>query len=548
METGSAMRSSPEAGSRAWPLAAAVVFGWCAFGLVAAVARTFAAGAPRPVPLRVSGALAAQALALAAALAIFRRATRPGGPARGEGAWPEVFAAIATALAASTLLDLAAPAPLLGGLLGAHRREILDALFRGVLALAFAALAVRAARSTPSAEPRLDPRELTRAAKGRAPARAASSGSTLLRAAAVAMLALVCCEAAAAAVAVLRPSPLLSAGADPSDRIRAQLLAPGSRRFGFPVNREGFYDDEPSIAGGDDLLVAVLGDSLVVGVVPHDRTFVEVAERAAARGVGGRRGRVVLQNWGVAGAGLREAEWLLHARVLATRPTTVVVALFVGNDVLEIEDPETLPLTHASLRHWLLWQVPRRIAIAASAGRSADPASSAPPRAGAGGATPTPETPDFVLDPSREKPTFDEEEFLGIEIRRADVLDPANEEMRRRLGRALAALDRFHEALGKRLLVLVLPDQQQVDDALWERVRSARPDGARLDRDLPQRKIAEFCVERTIDCVDVLPAMRAAEPGGRTFHLRDTHPNARGNEVIGQELGRALVGRLGPRS
>ena len=155
--------------------------------------------------------------------------------------------------------------------------------------------------------------------------------------------------------------------------------------------------------------------------------------------------------------------------------------------------------------------------------------------------------PDWVLDPSREKPTFGEEEFLDVERRRADVLDPADETTRRKLAATLAAVERIHDALGKRLLVLVLPDQSQVDDALWEQVRAARPDGSRLDRDLPQREIARFCAEHAIECVDVLPALRAADRGGRTYHLRDTHPNARGNEVIGRELARALLGRFGRR-
>jgi len=538
------MRPSRAEGGRAWSIATALVLGGSALGLLAAGARTFADGAPRPVPLRVSGALAAQAVTLVLAAAVLSREARRSGRPRGEGAWPAAFAALAAALAAATLTDTLAAGPLLGGLLGVHRREVIDSVFRAVLVIAFAVLAGREARQRPANAGASDPRALTRAAKRRAASRPRSLASIGLRAAALATLAAACCEAAVSAVAVLRPSPLLAAGAEASDKIRAHLLPPGSSRFGFPVNREGFYDDEPSVAGGDDLLVAVLGDSFVVGVVPRDRNFVDVAERALARGLGGRPGRVALQNWGVAGAGLREEEWLLHARVLATRPTTVVLALFVGNDVLEIEDRETLPLTHASLRHWLLWQVPRRIAIAAATGRRADPASGAPSAIAVTGA---PETPDFVLDPSLEKPTFDEEEFLGVEIRRADVFDPADAAMRRKFDEVLAALDRMNEALGKRLLVLVLPDQAQVDDALWERVRAARSDGARLDRELPQREIARFCAERAIECVDVLPAMRTAERGRRTFHLRDTHPNAWGNEAIGQELARALLGRLGSR-
>lgn len=53
-------------------------------------------------------------------------------------------------------------------------------------------------------------------------------------------------------------------------------------------------------------------------------------------------------------------------------------------------------------------------------------------------------------------------------------------------------------------------------------------------------------MERGIDCLDILPALREAEAGGRTYHLQDTHPNTRGNAVIGGRLAQALRARLGP--
>jgi len=229
--------------ARAWSLATALVLGGSAIGLALGVARTFAAGAPHPVPHRVSGALAAQALALAVAAWILRRAARRGSLSRDGGAWPAFLAAIAAALATATLLDTVAAGRLLEGLLGAHRREVLDAVFRAALALSFAVLAPWSARAAAPRSLESDPREWTRAAKGRPPARPRSLASVALRTTALVTLVAVACEAAVTALAILRPSPLLSAGAEASDKIRAHLLEPGSRRFGFAVNREGFYDD-----------------------------------------------------------------------------------------------------------------------------------------------------------------------------------------------------------------------------------------------------------------------------------------------------------------
>jgi hypothetical protein len=58
------------------------------------------------------------------------------------------------------------------------------------------------------------------------------------------------------------------------------------------------------------------------------------------------------------------------------------------------------------------------------------------------------------------------------------------------------------------------------------------------DREFPQRAIARFCTARGIRFLDLLPALRRGEAEGRTYHLRDTHWNARGNRIAGELIGR----------
>jgi hypothetical protein len=90
---------------------------------------------------------------------------------------------------------------------------------------------------------------------------------------------------------------------------------------------------------------------------------------------------------------------------------------------------------------------------------------------------------------------------------------------------------------------MVIPDEFQVEDAVWE-VARAGVDGERLDRDLPQRVLVAWLAEQDIPFLDLLPALRAVPPmadGNRhLYHRRDTHFNARGNEVVGEELARFL--------
>jgi hypothetical protein len=87
--------------------------------------------------------------------------------------------------------------------------------------------------------------------------------------------------------------------------------------------------------------------------------------------------------------------------------------------------------------------------------------------------------------------------------------------------------------------VILIPDEFQVEEDVWEAARVAWP-GIELERDRPQRLLVPGLASRGIPCLDLLPALRAVEPlaDGRrhVYHLRDTHFNARGNRIAGEEL------------
>ena len=89
------------------------------------------------------------------------------------------------------------------------------------------------------------------------------------------------------------------------------------------------------------------------------------------------------------------------------------------------------------------------------------------------------------------------------------------------------------------LAVLLVPDEFQVEDELWQSVLAA-PEMLQLDRDMPQRLLSAWMTEQDIEYVDLLPRLRALDPlaDGRihAYHARDTHFNARGNAVAAQGL------------
>lgn len=344
-------------------------------------------------------------------------------------------------------------------------------------------------------------------------------------------------EAGLRVVARARPSPLLATASDgPKKQLERFRCAPGEVRFGFPCNSRGYYDEEFARAGPSEVRVAAIGDSFLVGAVPHAFHLTTVCERELG---------VAVDSFGVAGAGPPEYLAMLVEDALPLDPDLVVIQVFVGND-LSYGNVET-DRPHQRLRAWLerdrvlLAVLPRRLARVAGERRA---------RGGATRAVAAPQGLEassfpWVDDPRLEQPSLSEEVFAGLETRRAlEVcrgVPSAFEDACRML---LAARD---AAGAIPLCVVIVPDEFQVEDDLWQevRARAATP----LDRDAPQRLLAAFLAREGIPFLDLLPALREVAPleDGRrhVYHLRDTHFNARGNRVAGEALARFLAPRIG---
>ena len=354
-----------------------------------------------------------------------------------------------------------------------------------------------------------------------------------LGAAALALaLSLVSAEVGLRAVAALAPSALLSrAGEAPRKLIERFPCRPGQARFGFPCNSAGHYDEEFYRARPGERALCSIGDSFNLGSVPHAHHFTTVCE--------GELG-IAVHNLGVAGIGPREYLALLLDEALPLAPEAVVVNLFVGNDLDAADVERGLP--DPLLREWLerervlLWVLPRRLArIARERARMGE---GHRPVAIVQGEQAVAERFPWLNDPSLEKGTLSEEAFLRLETERARAVclaDPVS------LSTAFESLLAMRDACGTTPFgVLLIPDEFQVEDGLWERIQAA--DGARFERDRPQRLLGTWLQENGIPFLDLLGDLRAVPPDeeGRRhlYHLRDTHFNARGNLVAGQALAR----------
>jgi hypothetical protein len=302
---------------------------------------------------------------------------------------------------------------------------------------------------------------------------------------------------------------------------------PFSLHFGYPCNSRGYYDEEFGPRRPGLRRVLSIGDSYAVGVVPHQLHFTTVCERML--------GEVEVCNVGACGVGPSEYLVMLQDERASLEPDVVVVHLFLGNDlhgkVLDRSAPALA--RYFSRDAVLLWTVPERIArirserTALRAELSAADVQSAQPR--------------FAVytgeDPFEELPTLTEETYYESEARQAYTLCfPGEVDW----PVVFKLLESMIAAAGETPIGFVLlPDEFQVEDEVWERVREML-DEPRLERDWAQAVLGEWFEREGVPYLDVLPHLRSVEPlaDGRrhVFHERDIHLNARGNKVVGQAL------------
>lgn len=335
-----------------------------------------------------------------------------------------------------------------------------------------------------------------------------------------------------------------------ADQLLEQMRCPpGTFRFGFPCNSLGYYDDEPGPFEGPR--IALVGDSFALGIVPHALLFTTVAERLT-----GYR----IDTFGVARTGLPEYRLILQEDAIPQRPDAIVIALYLGNDIQSSHLERGLQQGQSWLRFWLdrnrnvLWRLaPRLGRIAAelwsgregaTLGKAAGLTGNQPARS----SDPTGEYP-WTADYRLEKPTFSRSTFLEIE--RTQALAVCG-------GRDAVSYSAFFEDLealsslsaGVPFSVVLIPDEFQVEDVLWEAIESSVQD--HLTRDFPQRTIRPWLEARQIPYLDLLPAFRAISPledGSRhLYHLQNSHLNTRGNRVAGEQLARFLRELVRPSS
>jgi hypothetical protein len=339
--------------------------------------------------------------------------------------------------------------------------------------------------------------------------------------------------------------PSIATDYDSVDKLEALLAgtvlgySPCREDRGFVLNSRSFrtreYPDEPD---PDQYRVMTLGDSFTYasGGLPYRQMWSAELERRLDAAFSDE---VRVFSLGIPGVGPRFQLRLWELEHPLLDPDLVVVAFFIGNDFTDERRQQLTPARSGraiELSYTLrLVRNLGRVWAQRATGESWRPTESVDLRSGECGRE---------LDPERraiEPPRFSESDYLGLEGARMQICNRGRRpEFLEAAVDTVTVFERFSSeirATGSDLVVMMIPDEFQVDESLRVRVLAHLGNSADdYDIDLPQLRLAEALAGIGVRTVDLLPRFRSATEDRRLYWPLNTHWNAGGHALAAEIL------------
>ena len=217
---------------------------------------------------------------------------------------------------------------------------------------------------------------------------------------------------------------------------------------------------------------------------------------------------------------LDEVAWL-RTYGAALQPRTLVLGVFLGNDIQDNGTPDNQRLRSASVTpvrwfsvtRWLydhseLYDLARRFALRLPSRPRVEGMADEVARA---------------VRPYRD---------LSDSARRAELVGTAA---------AVAEFDSVSRALHSTPLVVLIPDAVAAEGSLQIALRRQVPSGVAVDFAYPNQVFSTLLAARGIPCYDLTPVIRAAiAAGDRLYFPMDRHMNAAGNRLVAAQVAALL--------
>ena len=285
------------------------------------------------------------------------------------------------------------------------------------------------------------------------------------------------------------------------DRFRGK---PFSDERDFKLNSQGFKDKEFSNKKENVYRIIGIGDSFSFGIVPYKYNYLTLVEYQ----LNVDNKNIEVLNMGIPDTGPKDYLSLLVKEGLALQPDMVLLSFFVGNDFKQSKKRKLYEHSYvASLFHYIINLKPKyEGSIIHGNSRYCD-----------------------------DCPSFNSEEYLKIEFRRSFIYLVDNKIFTEKLARAMYYLKQIFSicrSQGIKLIVVIIPDELQINQDLWREVRAAyypSLEENKLDIRLPNRRLSNELDKLGITNIDLYEYF--SNSLDQLYRPRDTHWNIAGNQM-----------------
>ena len=326
-------------------------------------------------------------------------------------------------------------------------------------------------------------------------------------------------------------------------------FVPFHKYRGFVLNSRSFRTEEyagekkPAI-----YRIMCLGDSFTFssGGVPYGKMWHQKLEAALNRS---GDAEVEVFSLGVPSVGPSFELRLFQLEHHMVRPDLVILAFFVGNDFTDGRKNDLQPWVETGpARLSYIFRLMRnlyRLWEARNLARRHRPDVSEEEILEHGGIDLESVTTQAKGEDQRARSGKPEAWYLKVERRRIQICVRSKRahfaELAANVGQTLERFAVEVRASGAEFLVMIIPDEFQVNDSLRERVLQMLRIGPEdIDLDLPQRHLRGLLKEREIAYLDLLPTFRDRSRTQSLYWPNDSHWNIEGNRLAGQALANYL--------
>ena len=318
-------------------------------------------------------------------------------------------------------------------------------------------------------------------------------------------------------------------------------LLPNQKISDFSTNSHGFLSEEISYYNplGAKRIV-FLGDSFLT-TTPFRYHFIPLIHAEIKAAFAPMPVQSI--NLGIACTGTSVYRKVFEVEGVHYKPDIVVVNLFVGNDFTDdMSNIKNINETYRSNENQLTKKLYNIRIFALLKNMSVILAAYMPSRP-----YPVPldgirAFGDWTKSNSNEEddpfaPSFSKEQHLKIEKRRSEILLPNSYiyENMPLIKNNLLHIKNLALSIGADVLIVIIPDELQVNKTLRDEVNNLTPENVYNIR-YPQKQLIQFFTENQIDYIDLLEYFER-DPYPETYYKpRDTHFNAIGNKRVSEIL------------